>query len=147
MQTVIDSHGYSICRGMQPIFYDSVLGFFLTSAQAPSEAEAQCAELARGGKVFAAGSEDMDTLTFNAPILLRHLTFSEARKMPISEINLQRALEGLEMTMSQVGFSSSKTLRPLFMFIHHNITSSSNYASCWDAITLSLSKVSGPNPL
>ncbi|KLO11101.1 PIN domain-like protein [Schizopora paradoxa] len=68
---------------------------------APSEAEAQCAELARGGKVFAAGSEDMDTLTFNAPILYRHLTFSEAKKQPISEINLEKALEGLEMTMSQ----------------------------------------------
>ncbi|KAI0356405.1 PIN domain-like protein [Trametes cingulata] len=68
---------------------------------APSEAEAQCAELARGGKVYAAGSEDMDTLTFGAPILLRHLTFSEARKTPINEINLQRALEGLEMNMSQ----------------------------------------------
>ncbi|KAI5123452.1 hypothetical protein M0805_008823 [Coniferiporia weirii] len=68
---------------------------------APSEAEAQCAELARGGKVYAAGSEDMDTLTFSTPILYRHLTFSEAKKQPISEINLQKALEGLEMNMSQ----------------------------------------------
>ncbi|KAI9443453.1 PIN domain-like protein [Lactarius indigo] len=68
---------------------------------APSEAEAQCAELARGGKVYAAGSEDMDTLTFNAPILYRHLTFSEAKKEPISEINLKLALEGLQMDMSQ----------------------------------------------
>ncbi|KAG2344399.1 PIN domain-like protein [Suillus weaverae] len=68
---------------------------------APSEAEAQCAELARGGKVYAAGSEDMDTLTFNAPILYRHLTFSEAKKAPINEINLQKALEGLEMDMSR----------------------------------------------
>jgi len=68
---------------------------------APSEAEAQCAELARGGKVYAAGSEDMDTLTFQSPILYRHLTFSEAKKQPISEINLELALEGLEMTMSQ----------------------------------------------
>ncbi|KAF9067216.1 PIN domain-like protein [Rhodocollybia butyracea] len=68
---------------------------------APSEAEAQCAELARGGKVYAAGSEDMDTLTFNAPILFRHLTFSEAKKQPISEINLKAALEGLDMNMSQ----------------------------------------------
>ena len=48
----------------------------------------------------------MDTLTFNAPILLRHLTFSEARKTPISEINLQKALEGLEMDMSQVRVSA-----------------------------------------
>ncbi|CCM01169.1 uncharacterized protein FIBRA_03217 [Fibroporia radiculosa] len=68
---------------------------------APSEAEAQCAELARGGKVYAAGSEDMDTLTFSAPVLYRHLTFSEARKQPISEIHLDKALEGLEMNMSQ----------------------------------------------
>ncbi|KAF7330492.1 Flap endonuclease 1 [Mycena venus] len=68
---------------------------------APSEAEAQCAELARGGKVYAAGSEDMDTLTFSAPILFRHLTFSEAKKQPISEINLKAALEGLDMEMSQ----------------------------------------------
>lgn len=43
----------------------------------------------------------MDTLTFNAPILYRHLTFSEAKKEPISEINLKLALEGLEMEMSQ----------------------------------------------
>ncbi|EJD39975.1 PIN domain-like protein [Auricularia subglabra TFB-10046 SS5] len=68
---------------------------------APSEAEAQCAELARGGKVYAAGSEDMDTLTFGAPILYRHLTFSEAKKQPISEIDLQKALDGLNMTMDQ----------------------------------------------
>lgn len=71
-------------------------------AQAPGEAEAQCAELARAGKVYAAGSEDMDTLTFNSPILLRHLTFSEAKKMPISEINLKVALEELNMSMDQV---------------------------------------------
>jgi hypothetical protein len=52
--------------------------------------------------VYAAGSEDMDTLTFNAPILYRHLTFSEAKKQPISEIDLGVALKGLEMDMSQV---------------------------------------------
>ncbi len=44
----------------------------------------------------------MDTLTFNAPILYRHLTFSEAKKQPISEINLEAALNGLDMNMSQV---------------------------------------------
>ncbi|KAG8798353.1 Elongation of fatty acids protein 2 [Serendipita sp. 398] len=68
---------------------------------APGEAEAQCAELARGGQVYAAGSEDMDTLTFNTPILLRHLTFSEARKEPILEVTLPAVLEGLEMDLSQ----------------------------------------------
>lgn len=69
--------------------------------QAPSEAEAQCAALAKAGIVFAAGSEDMDTLTFATPVLLRHLTFSEARKMPISEINMDAVLEGLQLTHEQ----------------------------------------------
>ena len=69
---------------------------------APTEAEAQCAVLARAGKVYAAASEDMDTLTFNAPILLRHLTFSEQRKEPIQEIHLDAVLDGLNMSRSQV---------------------------------------------
>jgi flap endonuclease-1 len=57
--------------------------------------------LARGGKVFAAASEDMDTLTFDTPVLLRHLTFSEQRKEPIQEIHLDKVLEGLEMDRTQ----------------------------------------------
>lgn len=70
---------------------------------APTEAEAQCAALARAGKVYAAASEDMDTLCFDAPILLRHLTFSEQRKEPIQEFLLDKVLEGLGMDMNQVG--------------------------------------------
>lgn len=69
--------------------------------EAPCEAEACCAQLAKEGKVYAAASEDMDTLCFSAPVLLRHLTFSEARKEPISEIRLSKALEGLGMNMDQ----------------------------------------------
>ena len=69
---------------------------------APTEAEAQCAVLARAGKVYAAASEDMDTLCFNTPILIRHLTYSEQRKEPIHEIHLDRVLAGLEMEREQV---------------------------------------------
>ncbi|KAJ1513495.1 Elongation of fatty acids protein 2 [Coelomomyces lativittatus] len=68
---------------------------------APSEAEAQCAALCREGLVYATGSEDMDTLTFGSPILLRHLTFSDARKLPISEIHLEKVLLGLHLSMEQ----------------------------------------------
>lgn len=70
--------------------------------QAPGEAEAQCAELCRGGLVYGAGSEDMDTLTFDSPVLLRHLTFSEARKLPIDVISLKDVLAGLELDMDKV---------------------------------------------
>ncbi|KAJ3000893.1 Elongation of fatty acids protein 2 [Globomyces sp. JEL0801] len=65
--------------------------------KAPCEAEAQCAALAAAGKVYGVGSEDLDTLTFGAPVLLRHLTFSEARKMPIVEMHYEKILEGLEL--------------------------------------------------
>ena len=44
----------------------------------------------------------MDTLTFGSPILLRHLTFSEARKIPIMEMHLDEVLTGLNMNMDQV---------------------------------------------
>ena len=65
---------------------------------APCEAEAQCAELARTGKVFAAASEDMDSLCYEPPYLLRHLTFSEARKIAIDQIEYSKVLEALGMT-------------------------------------------------
>lgn len=70
--------------------------------EAPCEAEAQCAELAKKGKVFAAASEDMDTLCYCTPYLLRHLTFSEARKEPIHEIDTQIMLQGLELSEEQL---------------------------------------------
>ena len=68
---------------------------------APCEAESQCAELVKGGKVYAVGTEDMDALTFGTNVLLRHLTFSEARKMPIKEFHLDKVLEGLELSQEE----------------------------------------------
>ncbi|KAI5814844.1 PIN domain-like protein [Pyronema omphalodes] len=68
---------------------------------APCEAEAQCAAIAKAGLVYAAASEDMDTLCFETPILLRHLTFSEQRKEPIQEIILEKAMAGLGFTREQ----------------------------------------------
>lgn len=86
---------------------------------APTEAEAQCAVLARADKVYAAASEDMDTLCFNSPILLRHLTFSEQRKEPIQEIHLDKVLEGLGMERPQVRIHQYST--------HHGPRSLTSY--------------------
>lgn len=52
---------------------------FFAQRKAPCEAEAQCCALVKSGKVYAVGTEDMDALTFGGDVLLRHLTFSEAR--------------------------------------------------------------------
>ena len=48
--------------------------------EAPGEAEAQCAELVRGGKAFGTASEDMDALTFGTDFLLRGFN---SKKEPI----------------------------------------------------------------
>lgn len=69
--------------------------------EAPCEAEAQCAALVKANLVYATGSEDMDSLTFGTTILLRHLTFSEARKMPIKEMHLNNILDHMNFTMDQ----------------------------------------------
>ncbi|KAE9416167.1 hypothetical protein Angca_009179 [Angiostrongylus cantonensis] len=69
--------------------------------EAPCEAEAQCAALVKANKVFASATEDMDALTFGSNILLRHMTFSEAKKVPIKEFSLSRILSDLDMTMEQ----------------------------------------------
>lgn len=65
---------------------------------APGEAEAQCAALAKAEKVYAAASEDMDTLTFGTPILLRYLTAMESKGLPITEIDSKIVLASLELT-------------------------------------------------
>jgi len=69
--------------------------------EAPFEAEAQCAALCKASKVYAVASEDMDTLTCGTPLLIRNLTYSEARKAPLMEISIDKVLAGLDLTMDQ----------------------------------------------
>ncbi|KAN0041630.1 hypothetical protein ACTFIV_004174 [Dictyostelium citrinum] len=69
--------------------------------KAPCEAEAQCAEIVKKGKAWATGSEDMDSLTLGSTVLLRRLFFSEAKKMPILEFELQSVLDGLCLTQDE----------------------------------------------
>lgn len=71
--------------------------------EAPCEAEAQCAELCKKGKVFAIGTEDMDSLTFGTPILLRNLTQPQSAKKPVLEIHYAKILgpDGLNLTAEQ----------------------------------------------
>ncbi len=56
--------------------------------------------------LFAHSSSDHDYYCFNwnigAPRLIRHLTFTEMRKVPIKEIILEEVLNQLKMTMDQV---------------------------------------------
>lgn len=79
--------------------------------QAPSEGEATCAHLCKEGAVFAAGSQDMDSLLFGSPRLIRNLSITGRRKLPRKEvyvevkpeiIELERVLSTLGITREQL---------------------------------------------
>ena len=79
--------------------------------QAPSEGEAQAAHMARRGAVWAAASQDYDSLLFGAPRLARFLTISGKEFLPSvgafraitpELIDLARMLEALGLTREQL---------------------------------------------
>ncbi|HID73425.1 MAG TPA: flap endonuclease-1 [Thermoplasmata archaeon] len=78
---------------------------------APSEGEAQASHMALRGDVWAAGSQDFDTLLFGAPRLVRNMTISGRRKLPRQKryvdvlpevIRLDRVLEDLGIDRAQL---------------------------------------------
>ncbi|KAL5287317.1 FEN1 family protein [Megaselia abdita] len=69
--------------------------------EAPCEAEAQCAALVKAGKVYGTATEDMDALTFGSNVMLRHLTASEARKLPVKEFSYEKVLKGFELNKDE----------------------------------------------
>ncbi|XP_039162853.1 flap endonuclease 1, partial [Eucalyptus grandis] len=69
--------------------------------EAPSGAEAQCAALCKAGKVYAVASEDVDSLTFGAPIFLRHLMDPSSRKVQVMEFEISKILEEMNLDMDQ----------------------------------------------
>jgi flap endonuclease-1 len=79
--------------------------------QAPEEGEAQAAYMAMKGGVWAASSQDFDSLLFGTPRLVRNLTLTGRRKMPgrndyktvsIEVVELSRVLHELSLTREQL---------------------------------------------
>jgi flap endonuclease-1 len=79
--------------------------------QAPSEGEAQAAYMATKGDVWAANSQDYDSLLFGAPRLVRYITIQgeewlpskgRARKLQPEIIDLEDMLAALQLTRAQL---------------------------------------------
>ncbi|MDK2464077.1 MAG: flap endonuclease-1 [Candidatus Korarchaeota archaeon] len=79
--------------------------------QAPSEGEAQAAHMAAKGDVWAAASQDYDSLLFGSPRLVRNVTITGKRKLPGRDvyvevrpeiISLRETLESLGITREQL---------------------------------------------
>ncbi|KPJ59008.1 MAG: hypothetical protein AMJ46_13020 [Latescibacteria bacterium DG_63] len=83
----------------------------LPYVQAPSEAEAQAAYMAREGDVWASSSRDYDSLLFGTPRLVRYLTISGREYLPSKMtsrllrpeiITLDEFLSGIAITREQL---------------------------------------------
>ncbi len=79
--------------------------------QAPSDGEAQAAYMCRKGDVYAAASQDFDSILFGAPLLVRNMTISGRRKVPGKQIyrdvnteiiDSQEMLQSLGVTREQL---------------------------------------------
>lgn len=79
--------------------------------QAPSDGEAQAAYMCGKGDVYAAASQDFDSILFGAPLLVRNLTISGRRKVPGKSIykdvkteiiDSEKMLRDLEITREQL---------------------------------------------
>jgi flap endonuclease-1 len=80
--------------------------------KAPSEGEAQASVMAADGVVYAAGSQDYDTLLFGAPRIVRNLTFSGRRKLPRKNvyINVETEIIDLNNTLSNLGITREQLI-------------------------------------
>ncbi|MGB9882807.1 MAG: flap endonuclease-1 [Methanomassiliicoccales archaeon] len=80
--------------------------------QAPEEGEAQAAYMASKGDVWAASSQDFDSLLFGAPRLVRNLTLTSKRKLPgredFKEVNIE--LIELQKTLEYLGISRDQLI-------------------------------------
>lgn len=80
--------------------------------QAPSEGEAQAAHIARKGHVWAAASQDYDSLLFGAPRLVRNLAISGRRKLPGRPTYIEVEAEFVELSkvLSELGITREQLI-------------------------------------
>jgi len=79
---------------------------------APSEAEAQASYMCRQGQVFAAASQDYDTLLFGSPHIVRNMSISGKRKLPKKNfyINVETELLDLEKTKEDLNVNQNQLI-------------------------------------
>ncbi|MGQ9514022.1 MAG: flap endonuclease-1 [Thermoproteota archaeon] len=80
--------------------------------QAPSEGEAQAAYMAKTRKVWAAASQDYDSLLFGAPRLVRNVAITGRRKLPnrSAYIEVKPELVLLDEVLNQNGISQEQLI-------------------------------------
>lgn len=79
---------------------------------APGEGEAQASHMCKEGIVYAAGSQDYDTLLFGSKIVIRNLTLSGRRKLPRKNVYVNVSTERVELeeTLKALGIDQKRLI-------------------------------------
>jgi flap endonuclease-1 len=79
---------------------------------APSEGEAQASYMCKKGLVYAAASQDYDTMLFGSTYVVRNLTFSGRRKLPGKDvyISVEPEMVSFEDTLKALGLSQKQLI-------------------------------------
>lgn len=79
---------------------------------APSEGEAQAAAMALRGDVWAASSQDFDSLLFGSPRLVRNMTITGRRKLPNKDVyvNIEPTVIELYEVMQDLGIDQEQLI-------------------------------------
>jgi len=76
-----------------------LLGYMgVPCVEAPEDGEAQASYMAGKGDVYAAASQDYDSLLFGAPVLVRNMTLSGRRKLPRRNVYVDVVPETLKLS-------------------------------------------------
>ena len=78
--------------------------------QAPSEAEAQASYMAEKGDVFAVVSQDIDSLIYSTPILIRNLTVASKRRVQGSYVRINPEIYNLKHVLQTLGIDKEQLL-------------------------------------
>ncbi len=80
--------------------------------QAPSEGEAQASYMCQKGLVYAAGSQDYDSLLFGSPRLVRNLSITGRRKLPRRNeyIEVKPEIIELDKLLSDLGITREQLI-------------------------------------
>lgn len=84
----------------------------IPSIQAPNEGEAQCSYLCQKEMVYAVASQDIDSLLFNSPRLVRNLNVVGKRKVPRqgSYIDVKPEMIELKAVLKELGINREQLI-------------------------------------
>jgi len=82
----------------------------IATVDAPGEGEAEAAYLSRREEIYATVSQDYDSLSFGAPILIRNLTMSRKKRTPTGYVEVFPEMIVLDEVLKELGINQDQLI-------------------------------------